>query len=177
MQPDFERVSGYGYYTLRPLDHLFLTAGLSYDSLTAPVNIRQAPVANEAADRTAFNPKAAIVWSPLAEVTLRGAYARSLGGVSYDESFRLEPTQLAGFNQSFRSIINESVAGAVAGPLYQTGGAALDLKFKTGTYAGLEFQWLQADVRRQRGACLNSPPGASTPCLCHTCRRWACRLS
>ena len=50
----------------------------------------------------------AVVWSPLREVTLRGVFSRALGGVSFDESFRLEPTQLAGFNQSFRSIISES---------------------------------------------------------------------
>ena len=152
VRPDFERISGYGYYTIEPLDHLYLTAGLSYDTLVAPENIRQAPVTDQTNARAEANPKAALVWSPSPEVTLRGAYARSLGGVSYDESFRLEPTQLAGFNQSFRSIISESVAGPVLGPLYQTGGAALDLKFKSHTYAGVDLQWLQSDVHRQRGA-------------------------
>ena len=151
VEDDLDRVSGYGYYTAELVRNLLVTAGLAYDRLIFPKNFRQAPVSDGQDRREYLNPKAAIVWSPLSEIRLRGSYARPLGGVSYDESFRLEPTQLAGFNQSFRTIISESVAGPVTGPLYQTAGAALDLKLKTRTYAGLEFQWLTSDVRRRRG--------------------------
>jgi len=50
---------------------------------------------------------------------LRGIFSRSLGGVSLDESYRLEPTQLAGFPQAFRTVISESLVGSVAAPEYE----------------------------------------------------------
>jgi len=58
--------------------------------------------------------------------------------VSLDESYRLEPTQLAGFPQAFRTIISESVAGSVSAPEYETLGVALDIKLASRTYLGLE---------------------------------------
>ena len=42
--------------------------------------------------------------------------------MSFDESVQLEPNQVAGFNQVFRSIISESVVGSVAAPDYETAG-------------------------------------------------------
>jgi hypothetical protein len=50
---------------------------------------------------------------------VRGAYAQALGGVSFDQSFRLEPTHVAGFNQAYRSIIPEAVVGANAAPKFE----------------------------------------------------------
>ena len=51
---------------------------------------------------------------PAKAITLRGG-SRFLGGVSFDESYRLEPAQLAGFSQSYRSVISESAVGSVSG--------------------------------------------------------------
>jgi hypothetical protein len=85
-------------------------------------------------------------------VTVRGVYTRSLGGVSSDESYRLEPTQLAGFSQAFRTLIPESVNSSVTVPSYETAGAALDLKFPTRTYVGLQAEFLQSEVNRTIGA-------------------------
>jgi tetratricopeptide (TPR) repeat protein len=154
---DISRVSAYAYGTLEPVPRLFLTGGLSYDQLLFPLNWRQPPVSSEQDRSSYFNPKSALVWNPVPELTLRGAYSRSLGGVSYDEAFRLEPTQLAGFNQSFRSMISESVVGAVTAPLYQVAGIALDLNLKTHTYAGVEIQWLASEVSRRRGVFATTP--------------------
>jgi hypothetical protein len=101
-------------------------------------------------------------------LTLRGAYTRSLGGVSEDESYRLEQTQVAGFPQAFRSLISESVVGSVSAPTYETYSAALDLKFPSRTYVGIQAQWLNTDVDRTIGALAldnGQPPfaPASTP--------------
>jgi len=71
--------------------------------------------------------------------------------VTFDESFRLEPTQLAGFSQSFRNLISESVVGSVTAPTYETIGAALDLKFKSRTYVGIQGQFLNSEVNREVG--------------------------
>jgi hypothetical protein len=66
-----------------------------------------------------------------------------LGGASLDESFTLEPTQIGGFNQAFRSIISESLVGSLAGPRYDVLAAALELKLNPQTYVTLESQYLK----------------------------------
>ena len=148
---DFERSTGYGYVTLEPLDHFWLTGGLAYDEITYPRNFRNPPLFSGQDRRSELEPKAALVWEPWPQARLRGAFTRSLGGVSLDESFRLEPTQLAGFPQSFRTLISESVVGSVAAPKDQTFGLALDLKFPSGTYAGIQAERLESKVRRDIG--------------------------
>jgi hypothetical protein len=148
----FERFTGYSYLTLEPWERrLWLTGGLVYDDITYPSNFRQPPISPGEDHRSLVGPKAALVWSPLSQATVRGVFTRSLGGVSLDESFRLEPTQLAGFPQAFRSLISESVVGSVAAPEYETFGIALDLKFPSGTYAGIQAERLESNVRREIG--------------------------
>ncbi len=102
-------------------------------------------------ERSQLGPKAAIVWNPVPQATLRGVYTRSLGGVSLDESYRLEPTQLAGFPQAFRSLISESIAGSVDAPDFETLGTALDLKFGARTFAGIQVEQLKSGVSRDIG--------------------------
>ena len=148
---DFERVSGYGYYTWEVIRNLRLTGGLAYDMITVPTNYRYPPVSDGSTTQDQLSPKAALVWSPRQDVTVRGVYTRSLGGVTLDESFRLEPAQLAGFSQAFRTLIPESVVGSVSAPSYETAGAAVDLKFKTRTYFGVQAEFLKSDVNREVG--------------------------
>jgi Tfp pilus assembly protein PilF len=147
----FERYTAYSYLTFEPVDRLWLSGGLVYDEMSYPSNFRNPPLFSGENRRSQLGPKAAIVWNPRPEVALRGVFTRSLGGVSLDESYRLEPTQLAGFPQAFRSVISESLVGSVAAPKYQTYGLALDLKFPTGTYAGIQVERIESDVRRQIG--------------------------
>lgn len=148
---DFERDSFYGYYTLEPIDHLLLTAGLAYDRVVVPSNHRNPPVSSGEDEEDQWDPKAGVIWNPLPALTMRGVYTRSLGGVSFDESFRLEPTQVAGFNQSFRTIISESIVGSVSAPSYETMGGALDYKLKSNTYLGVQGQHLDSRVHRTIG--------------------------
>jgi len=150
----FERITGYGYLTVQPLEKIWLTGGLAYDDLTYPRNFRHPPIPADSSGqdhRSEVGPKAAALWEITPQVAVRGAYAKSLGGVSLDESYRLEPTQLAGFPQTFRSLISESVVGSVSAPRYEVYGGALDLKFPSGTYAGVQYQRLHTDVRRTIG--------------------------
>jgi Tfp pilus assembly protein PilF len=147
----FQRLSGYGYLTVEPVDNLWLTAGLAYDDMEYPSNFRDLPVSAGTEWRHEPEPKAAFVWSPSKEVTVRGIYSRSLGGVSLDESYRLEPTELAGFVQTYRSVISESVVGSVSAEDVQLEGLALDLKFNHGTYAGLVAENINTTVRQTVG--------------------------
>ena len=170
----FNRLTGYGYLTVEPLDRLWLTGGAAYDDITYPDNFRNPPLSPGEAHTYQLGPKAGLVWNPVPLLTLRGAYTRSLGGVSEDESYRLEQTQVAGSPQTFRSLISESVVGSVAAPKYETYSVALDLKFPSRTYAGIQAQRLNTDVDRTVGALALddfTPPFVTTSTLeqlrCH----------
>jgi cytochrome c-type biogenesis protein CcmH/NrfG len=148
---NFQRTTGYGYLTVEPLEKLWLTAGLAYDQVKFPDNYRAPPVTPGEAKRSQLGPKVAVVWSPVPQATLRGFYARSLGGVSLDESYRLEPTQLGGFPQAFRSLISESAVGSVSAPKYDTLGLAFDFKISPKTYGTIQAERFITDVQRDIG--------------------------
>ena len=122
------------------MDHLELTGGVSYDRVHYPRDIDTAPVSNSEADTDQVSPKAGIIWSPFDTTHLRAAYTRSLGGVFDDTSVRLEPVQVAGFTQAFRSIAPESVIGLVPGTRFTTYGAGLDQQFKGNTYVSIDAE-------------------------------------
>lgn len=146
-----ERESFYLYDTWRPWRSLSLTGGLSYDHLEYPTNYRNAPITSGESSRSRLSPKGGVIWNPFGDLVVRGAYAQSLGGVSFDESVQLEPNQVAGFNQVFRSVISESVVGSVGGPAYETAGVLVEEKLPTRTYAGVQATLLKSDVDRQVG--------------------------
>jgi tetratricopeptide (TPR) repeat protein len=146
VQEGFERASGYGYYTAQLPDHLMLTGGVAYDTITYPLNFQNAPVSPGQGRRNDLEPKAALIWTPIPEVTLRGVYARSMGGVSIDESYRLEPVQLAGFTQAFRNVMPVIPAADVSAPSFNTFGAALDLKLSSRTYISVQAELIQSEA-------------------------------
>jgi hypothetical protein len=148
---DFQRFSAYAYYTRELLPDLSLTAGLSFEHMTYPTDFRIPPTFGGTTTREQLNPKGAVVWTPLKQVTLRGIYARGLGGVSYDQNYRLEPTELAGFVQSFGSTIPESVDGALSAPDCQVYGGAVDVKLASRTYFGVQVQQLTVSEDEQVG--------------------------
>jgi len=147
---------------LKLWDQVELTGGVSYDYLQYPKNIDTSPISHRETDVEQVSPKAGLIWSPLPNTHLRGAYTRSLGGVFYDSSVRLEPTQVGGFNQAFRSIIPESVAGLVPGTRFTTYGAGIDQSFKTGTYITIDGQILESEATKSWGAVTNAA-GLLTP--------------
>lgn len=151
-ETSLERQSYYGYDTWRPFRSLSLTAGLSYDRLTFPRNYRNAPITSGEDSRDRLSPKVGVIWNPFGNLFVRGAYSQSLGGVSFDQSVGLEPNQVAGFNQVFRSIISESIVGSVSAPTYDTAGILIEDRFPTGTYVGLQGTFLKSDVDRTVGA-------------------------
>jgi tetratricopeptide (TPR) repeat protein len=146
-----ERQSYYVYDTWRVFRNLSLTGGLSYDRLKFPTDYRNAPIVSGEDTRDRLSPKAGVIWNPFGNLFVRGAYTQSLGGVSFDQSVGLEPNQVAGFNQVFRSIISESLVGSVAAPTYDTAGILIEDRFPTGTYVGLQATVLQSDVDRTVG--------------------------
>jgi hypothetical protein len=151
VSPDFHRLNAYSYMHWEPVESLRLIGGLAYDYVSFPKNLNSPPVSSDDIDRDQLSPKAGLIWKATKSTTLRAAYARWLGGVSIDQSVRLEPSQIAGFVQSYRSVIPESAAGPTTVPDYETFGLALDQKFPTDTYLGVSAEWLRADATRHAG--------------------------
>ncbi|HEY1789290.1 MAG TPA: TonB-dependent receptor, partial [Verrucomicrobiae bacterium] len=147
----FRRLSLYAYHSWELLPGFLLTVGLTADEMTYPDNFRFYPITPGETSRRQLSPKVAVTWTPIPEITMRAAYAETLGGASFDESYTLEPTEIAGFNQAFRSIISESMVGPLAGPKYGILGGAADLKFKSRTYVTLQGQLLTCDVNEDIG--------------------------
>jgi hypothetical protein len=149
---ELDRYSAYGYYNWQVAEPLKLQAGVSYDYLNFPRNSTVAPFSDQQRHTDQVSPKAGFFYSPFKETTLRGIFSRSLGGVYYDTSVRLEPTQLGGFNQAFRSIAPESVVGLVPGTQFETYGLAVDQKFPTRTYLTIAGELLYSQGDREMGA-------------------------
>ncbi len=158
-----DRVTGYGYWHWRVLDSLLLIGGVSYDRVTYPELLRSSPIAPGHAEKNLVAPKAGVVWSPLDVLTLRGAYTRSLGGVTLDQSYRLEPTQVAGFVQTYRTLFPISLTGPVSAQEFETAGAAVELKLPTRTYITMQFERLSSEADNTRGVLVtdvsNDPGG------------------
>jgi len=150
--PLFRRISAYGYHQWQVFDPLQLIGGVAYDRITFPENFQTAPVSGDERTEEQFSPKAGLIFTPLAGTTLRFAYACSLAGASLDQSYQLEPSQVAGFIQSYRSLIPESVAGPVPGAHFETYAFSLEQKFPTGTYLGVSGDLLYSDVGQTVGA-------------------------
>lgn len=149
---DFRRLSFYGYHDWQIFSPLLLTVGLSHDRLDYPQHFRNPPINNNEETRQRWSPKAGLIWTVDDKTTVRGAFTRSLSGVAFDQSFRLEPTQVGGFNQSFRSLIPEAVVGATAAATFETWSAGIDRRFGTRTYIGLEAELLKSDLKQPIGA-------------------------
>ena len=155
---DMDRISFYGYYQWQVFDPLRLTAGVSYDRLHYPQNVDTPPVCGLETTKDKVSPKVGLVYTPWKNGTFRGMYSRALGSFLHENSVQLEPTQIAGFNQAFRSLIPESAEGAVPGAEFEVGGLGFDQKLPTGTYLGVEGEWLTSDAARLVGAVTSSRP-------------------
>jgi tetratricopeptide (TPR) repeat protein len=149
--PDYHRWAAYAYYTREILHGLWATAGLTYDWQEFPLNSSIPPATNDLEKSSELLPKAGLVWAPNDEFTLRAAYARAIGGATFDESVRLEPTQVAGFIQSFRTLVDGSEVGGLPSPLFDTGGIGILYKLPTRTYLGAEGFARKATAERGVG--------------------------
>jgi hypothetical protein len=118
---DTEHANIYLYGYLNYLKNVTLTLGISGDF----VNSDQ----SDTYDRTQYNPKFGITWNPVPDTTLRAAAFRVLKRTLITDQ-TLEPTQVAGFNQFYDDVNSTD---------FWKYGVAVDQKFKSNLYAGLEF--------------------------------------
>lgn len=148
---EFRRVSLYAYHHWEIIDGFLLIGGLAFDDLRYPANFRRPPLNTDESHQSQVSPKAGLLWDITSKLRARAVYSQALGGVSYDGSVRLEPTQLAGFSQSFRSLISETLVGSVEAPRYDILGGAFDLRPWTNAWLSLQGEALRQDVERETG--------------------------
>jgi len=147
-----KRYSVYGYHLWQIADPLQLIGGLNYEWMEYPVNVSSPPISSQSETTGQLSPKAGFIWTPLTNTTVRFAYTKSLGGQNLDQSMRIEPTQVAGFQQTFRSLIGEPSVAHTGAPEDETFGLSLEQKFSTGTYLGLTGEILKSKVNQTIGA-------------------------
>jgi Tfp pilus assembly protein PilF/outer membrane receptor protein involved in Fe transport len=157
LKTDFQHFSLYGYHVWRPIDAVALTGGVIYDNFRYPENIETIPFMTSHQGMERFSPKAGLVVTPTDSTAIRFAYTRSLAGVNLDQSIRLEPTQVAGFNQAFRSIVPESIAGANAAARFETYDLSIEQKLEHGTFLAAGAERLYSTIPRTDGAFLSDP--------------------
>ena len=150
-QTDYRRFDVYFYETLKPTRSLALTIGLSYDNLFYPTDYRNPPLVDTETQTDRFSPKVGLVWKPWENAVVRAAYTRSLGGVSLEDSVRLEPTLVGGFNQALRTLVPESVTGTVDAARDNRLNLGFEQKLWNGTYLAIEANRLSSDVSRSVG--------------------------
>jgi tetratricopeptide (TPR) repeat protein len=125
---DVNHTNLYVYSYINPLENLTITLGASGDFFDSKTE--------DEVDTDQFNPKFGIMWNPLPNTTLRGAVFRVLKRTLITNQ-TLEPTQVAGFNQSFDD--------DTATESWRYGGA-IDQKFSESIYGGAEFTYRDLTV-------------------------------
>lgn len=146
------RAGLYAYDQFQIQDSLRLVGGLSYDHLAFPHNFRFAPLNATRTTHSALSPKAGLLWEPDPHSTVRLAYSRLLSGFGLDQSIGLEPTQIAGINQAYRSLIPESLEAANAGSRMEISGLELERALSRDTHLAVWGNWRRARVQRDLGA-------------------------
>jgi len=147
----FHYISGYAYHNWQILDPVMLEGGVAYEVNHEPQGEGTVPALTDAKTSAEVSPKAGIVWTPLKGTTVRGAFTRSLTGFEGDQSTRIEPTEVAGFNQDFRDLISSSVVGGTSGARNETYDVAVEQKFDSGTYLGITGEILKSTSDRSIG--------------------------
>lgn len=158
-RPQVERFSVYAYDQWQARSWALVTAGVTYDHLESPFNLVAPPLTSATRTTDQVSPKLGLTLTPWPGGAVRGAYTRSLGGASFDQSYRLEPVQLAGFTQTYRGLMPDSLVGLVPAQEMETWGVALEQRLPTRTYLAAAAEQLESTAERGLGAFLYFPGG------------------
>lgn len=122
---DFERAEAYVYGYFDLTEQLSLIAGANATRFTYPIEAFTYPASSGEETATRLLPKLGLIWRKSPDLVLRAAYAKSLGGLALEDGYRLEPTQVAGFLQGYRTLMAEEIDGthpAVEFDIFGAGG-------------------------------------------------------
>ncbi len=147
-----ERGDAYAYGSWQMTSKLRVIGGVDYSHVRFPRNLDLPPLASGETERNLVAPKLGLVFQPWERGLIRAAWTRSLGGLYFDNSVRLEPTLVGGFNQAYRSLLPESAAGLVPGSRFETISLGFDQSLKSETFFGIETEQLTSKGEREAGS-------------------------
>lgn len=148
-----DRLAAYAYHRWEIIPHVWVQGGVAYDRLSFPAGFLYPPLEKQDQTEEQVSPKIGLLAQPFADTTVRAAFSRSLSGATLEQSYRLEPSQMAGFTQAYRGVIPESAAGGpIPGASHDIVGFSVEQRFKTRTYLGLTAEMLLSDTSRYAGA-------------------------
>jgi tetratricopeptide (TPR) repeat protein len=124
-ESDIRHTNIYGYSQVNYPKDVTLTIGLSADLFEGGI-----------LDRSQINPKFGLTWNPFPATTLRAAVFRTLQRTLISNQ-TIEPTQVAGYNQFFRT---------GEGTDAWRYGIAIDQTFSANIYAGMEYSSRILDI-------------------------------
>jgi len=152
IESDFTRTGVYAYDYWKIVPDLTLIGGLTWDMIDHPDNFRNPPVNDLQEKDQSLSGKLGFSWEASKRLIVRGIAAEGMGGLTFDESVRLEPVQLAGFNQAYRTVISESLVGSVEAPHYEILGLSAQGSLPSRTWWGCSANMIKQDVSRTVGA-------------------------
>ena len=147
-----ERGDVYAYGSWQMTGKLRVIGGVDYSHTRFPKNLDLPPLAAGETEQDMVAPKLGLIFQPWERGVIRAAWTRSLGGLYFDNSVRLEPTQVGGFNQAYRSLLPESVGGLVPGSEFETISLGFDQSLKSGTFFGVATEQLTSTGEREAGS-------------------------
>jgi Tfp pilus assembly protein PilF len=156
-RPDFKRGDLYAYHYWNIVDPLTIVGGVSFQYLQSPNNPWYPPVADGEEIHRHIAPRAGFLWQPFKTTLVRGAFSQNMSGMSMDQSFQLEPANVAGFNNASRSIIPTSISGMIPGAKSDSFGLAAEQKLPTQTYLGVAAEYQRVHASQYLGVFQRTP--------------------
>lgn len=135
----FDRIEAYLYDYFDVSQVLTIIAGLNITKFEYPQNAFTLPPSEGEKVTEKFLPKIGLLWNPDPELLLRAAYSESLGGLALDDGYRLEPTQVAGFLQGYRTLLAEALDGSHPAAEFEHLGLGAMREFGENLYFDLEY--------------------------------------
>ncbi|MGJ8641231.1 MAG: TonB-dependent receptor domain-containing protein [Opitutaceae bacterium] len=148
---DFTRWSAYGYVNHELDTDLTLIAALTYEHIDFADGLWNAPRTDSRQETGQFSPKLGFVWQPKENMTLRGAWSRSLSGYSIEDQLRLEPSQVAGLASTYRSLVPTQVTGTMAGGTNDSFTLNFNVEFNEQTFGTIEAFYGEFSGKRAFG--------------------------
>lgn len=133
-----DRSSVYGYWTHNIAGEWRLTLGASGEMGTYPDAFRTIPLSSHRTHSVDLTPKVAVAGPIWRDTYVRGGYFEHFGGVGFEDSVRLEPSQVEGILFAGREFAPIAAVGTLTHAHTRTAALALDRVLSSNWYFGLE---------------------------------------
>ena len=146
------RYGVYGYHDFKASEKLTLSGGLKAGAISYPLDTVSPPLTEEYSSKTELSPKLGIRFQPNDSTDIRAIYSTSLSGQHYEQSIRIEPTQMSGFLHAYRNIVPAGVYGTYPGEEQQIAGLAFDKKINNKSFLTISAQSIESNGLTKSGA-------------------------